>query len=299
MAEVTAERNEKGVVIKIDGQPFAEYLICSNTKPIVWPIIGPTGKAMTRYYPMAEVDEEKEYKKDHPHHRSLWFTHGEVNGIDFWSDTKKAPEALGTEKHREFVKVQGGKTAVVVTRNDWLKSDGTRVCEDQRTLTFGGDGAVRWIDFDIVIKASDGPVKFGDTKEGSFGVRVAESMKVDAKKGGQIINSEGQTDKDAWAKQAAWVDYHGPVDGETLGIAIMNHPSSFRFPTYWHVRTYGLFAANPFGLRDFTGDKSADGSYTLETGQTVAFRYRILLHSGDQRAGKVAEAYAAYAAEKK
>jgi len=173
------------------------------------------------------------------------------------------------------------------------------VCEDERTLTFGGDGQTRWIDFDIVIKASDGPVKFGDTKEGSFGIRVPESMKVDAKKGGQIINSEGQTDKDAWAKQAAWVDYHGPVDGETLGIAIMNHPSSFRFPTYWHVRTYGLFAANPFGVHDFTGDKSADGTYTLEAGKTVAFRYRVLLHRGDQQAGKVAEVYANYSAQQK
>jgi hypothetical protein len=195
--------------------------------------------------------------------------------------------------------VQGGPTAVIVTRNDWLKSDGTRVCEDERSLTFGGDAKVRWIDFDIVIKASDGPVKFNDTKEGSFGMRVPETMKVDAKKGGQIVNSEGQTDKDAWAKRAAWVDYHGPIEGETLGIAILNHPSSFRYPTYWHVRTYGLFAANPFCLRDFTGEKSADGSYTLEPGQTIAFHYRILLHSGDEKSAKVAEAYTTYAAEKK
>jgi hypothetical protein len=299
-AEVSAERNEKGVTIKIDGKPFTEYLICSNTKPILWPVIGPTGKAITRYYPMAEVDAEKDVKKDHPHQRSFWFTHGSVNGIDFWAETtKKGPEALGSQKHREFVKVQSGKTAVVVTRNDWLKSDGTRVCEDQRTLTFGGDATQRWIDFDIVVKASDGPVTFGDTKEGSFGLRLAESMRVDAKKGGQIVNSEGQTDKDAWAKRAPWVDYHGPVEGETLGVAIMNHPSSFRFPTYWHVRVYGLFAANPFGLRDFIGEKSADGAFTLEPGQSMVLRYRVLLHPGDEKAGKVAEAYSAYAAEAK
>ena len=178
------------------------------------------------------------------------------------------------------------------------------MCEDQRTFTFGSDGEHRWIDFDITIQASDGPVTFGDTKEGSMGMRVSETMKVDAKKsnpklGGQIINSEGQTDQDAWGKPAAWVDYHGPVDDETVGIAIFNHPSSFRFPTTWHVRTYGLFAANPFGLHDFTGDKNTDGSYTLPAGQTMTFRYRILLHRGDEKAAKVAEGYANYAKQAK
>jgi hypothetical protein len=293
VAEITAERTEGGVTIKIDGQPFTEYLMCSGTKPILWPIIGPTGKPMTRAYPMGEGTKEK---KDHVHHRSLWFTHGDVNGVDFWSEK---PDKNAITKHREFVEVKSGPCATVVARNDWLAPDGKKVCEDQRTFTFGTDGDARWIDFDIAIKASEGPVKFGDTKEGSMGIRVAETMKVDAKLGGKIINSEGQTDKDAWGKPAAWVDYYGPVDGETLGIAIFNHPSSLRFPTTWHVRTYGLFAANPFCLRDFTGDKSADGSYTLPAGQTMTLRYRILLHRGDEKSGKVAEAYAAYAKEAK
>jgi hypothetical protein len=298
VAEITAEPNEKGVTVKIDGKLFTEYLICSGTKPILWPIIGPTGKPMSRAYPMGEGTNEK---KDHAHHRSLWFTHGNINGIDFWSEK---PERNAITKHREFVKVQSGQSATIVTRNDWLAPDGKRVCEDQRTCTFATDGDARWIDFDITIKASDGPVTFGDTKEGTMGIRVAETMKVDAKKadpklGGKIINSEGQTDKDAWGKPAAWVDYYGPVDDQTLGIAIFNHPSSFRFPTCWHVRTYGLFAANPFGLREFKEDKSADGAYTLPAGETMTLRYRILLHRGDERSARVAEAYAAYAKEAK
>jgi hypothetical protein len=171
------------------------------------------------------------------------------------------------------------------------------VLEDERRLVFGADADSRWIDFDITLSASHGPVTFGDTKEGSFGIRVAETMKVDAKLGGRIIDSEGRVDADAWGKQAAWVDYQGPVGGETLGIAIMNHPASFRFPTYWHVRTYGLFAANPFGVRDFTGSSDKDGSATLGKGASIAFRYRVLLHKGDEKQGHVAERYAEYAGQ--
>ena len=130
-------------------------------------------------------------------------------------------------------------------------------------------------------------------------VRVAATMKVESGKGGKIINSEGQTNQAAWGKQAAWVDYHGPVDGRTVGIAILNHPSSFRFPTYWHVRTYGLFAANPFGLHHFKGSQSVDGSHTLSKGETMTLRYRVLLHRGDEKSAKVAEAFDIYAKERK
>ena len=282
--EITADPSDKGVVVKIDGQFFTEYITNVGGTPILWPIIGPTGKPITRAHPMGEGPNER---KDHPHHRSLWFTHGDVNGLSFWHEQ--------TIRHREFVEVQGGRQARIVTRNDWVAPDGTVVCEDERKLRFGTEGATRWIDFDITLKALDRPVKFGDTKEGTMGVRVAGTMKVDAKQGGKIVNSEGLTDKEAWGKRAAWVDYHGPVDGQTVGVAILNHPESFRFPSYWHVRTYGLFAANPFGWHDFRGSDDYDGSYTLEPGKKIALRYRFLFHRGDEKIGKVAEAFAAYA----
>lgn len=286
-AEVTAEKTPQGVTIKLDGQPFTEYLIKSGSKPILWPIIGPNGKRMTRSWPMDDtVASEKD--RDHIHQRSLWFTHGNVNGIDFWSEGK------GRIEHRGFVKVEGGPQAVVATRNDWLSPDGSKqVCQDERTFTFGGNPEQRWIDVDIAIKATSGPVVFGDTKEGSFGVRVPSSMRVASKQGGRIVNSDGKTDLAAWGKPAAWVDYHGPVEGDVAGIAILNHPSSFRFPTYWHVRDYGLFAANPFGLNDFTFGKSK-GEYTLPEGETLKFRYRVLLHKGDEKEAKVAEAFSEF-----
>lgn len=293
-AEVTAERTEQGVAIKIDGQPFTEYLVRSGSKPILWPVLGPTGQKMTRSYPMSE--EHPDEARDHLHHRSIWFTHGKVNDVDFWlEESKKGP--CGTVQHREFVTVESGPQAVVVTRNDWLAPDGRRVLEDERRLRFGGNAEARWIDFDITLLASDGPVTFGDTKEGTMGTRVARTIKVDAKQGGQIVNSDGLVDQAAWGKRAAWVDYHGPVEGQTVGMAMFNHPSSFRYPTPWHVRTYGLFTANPFGLHDFDG--VSDGAYQIPAGGSLTLRYRIYLHKGDEKVGKVAEAYLAYLQETK
>jgi len=287
-AEVSAEKTEQGVTIKADGQPFAEYVFNSGGKPIVWPVIGPTGKRMTRNWPM-ETGVPGETDRDHPHQRSLWFTHGDVNGIDFWSMGK------GRIEHRKLVKADSGPEAVVVTHNDWVSPEGGNlVLKDERTLTFGADAERRWIDFLIVLTAPGEPAVFGDTKEGSFGVRTASSMRVDSKQGGHIVNSEGQIDGGAWGKPAAWVDYHGPVDGETLGIAILNHPASFRFPTHWHVRTYGLFAGNPFGLNDFTAGASK-GEYKLPAGESMKLRYRVLLHKGDEKQGRVAEAFSDFA----
>jgi methane monooxygenase PmoA-like len=294
-ADVTAEKSDAGVVIKIDGQLFTEYVTNFNGTPILWPINGPTGEPMTRAHPMAEGSEAE--RKDHVHHRSLWFTHGDVNGLSFWH--------VETIKHREFVKIESGSKARVVTINDWIDGDGKTVCEDLRCLTFGVNGEARFIDYDVTLKATTGPVKIGDTKEGTMAIRVAGTMKVDADKklnpkwGGKIVNSDGLTDRGAWGKRAAWVDYHGPVNDKVVGVAIMNHPSSFRFPTYWHVRTYGLFAANPFGVHNFEESDKVDGSYTMAKGESIDLRYRFLFHIGDEKEGKVGAAFEAYSKEQK
>ena len=221
-AEITAERSDHGVLVRADGEPFTEYLVKSGAKPVLWPLIGPTGKAMTRSFPMEKgIDKESQ---DHPHQRSFWFTHGNVNGVDFWSEEKNH----GTIEHLQFVKVASGPEGQIVTKNDWLDSKGNKQCEDVRTLTFHADPEVRWIDFDVVVKAVPGAVVFGDTKEGSFGVRVASSMQTKPKPGGHIVNSEGLSDDETWGKAAAWVDYQGPVKGEPLALALFNHPRSVR-----------------------------------------------------------------------
>jgi Family of unknown function (DUF6807) len=297
IAEVTIERSEKGAVVKIDGQLFAEYLTHVGHQPAVWPIVGPTGKPMTRQFPMAELLPSE--KNDHLHHVSLWFAHGNVNGLDFWT----ARELAGAHKdnqivHRDFVTTTaGGGQAKIVTRNDWI-SEGQKICEDERTLFFGGDGERRWIDFAIKLKASEGGVTLGETKEGTFGVRVSGPLTVDAKQGATIVNSRGQRDAEAWGMFADWVDDFGPVDGETVGIALFNHPSNFRTPTRWHARTYGLLAANPFGDSEFPPDSTApkQAAVTIPKGQELGLRYRVLLHRGDPDAADIAGACKAFAA---
>lgn len=290
-AQLTVEKEDEGVTVKCNGKLFTRYIEQSGAKPILWPVIGPTGKPLTRGYPMRDpLDTEK---KDHVHHRSLWFDHGDVNGISFWHESGNH----GTIEHREYLQLEGGKEAILRTRNDWRAPDGDVLCEDVRTMTFGAAEGIRWIDFNVEVTATQDEVVFGDTKEGSFGVRVAGSMRAELENGGKILNSEGQTDKDAWGKRAAWVDYSGPVEGETVGVAILNHPNSLRYPTYWHVRTYGLFAANPFGLHDFRRSDNVDGSLTLKQGDSFQLFYRVILHAGNAEDANVAEAFQRYAAE--
>ncbi len=293
-AEVTAERSERGVVVKVDGQPFAEYLTHSGHQPAVWPIVGPTGKRMTRSYPIGPLLPGE--STDHPHHRSLWFTHGKVNGLDFWLEPENSAEHKNNQiVHREFREIQGGDEAKIVAVDDWM-TDGKKVCEDERTLRFGADDKVRWIDFTVTVKATDGPVTFGDTKEGAFGMRVPGTMKVDAGLGGQIVNSCGQVNAGAWGMPAAWVDYCGPVDDETVGLAIFSSPQNFRPQCRWHARDYGFVAANPFGQREFRQEGPPQGAVTIPAGDELTLRYRVVLHAGDPQQAGIAELYRQWAA---
>src|SRR5438105_14745952 len=158
----------------------------------------------------------------------------------------------------------------------------------------------RMFDFEITLRPASGDVVFGDTKEGTMAVRLAETMRLKGKVGhGHIINSNGVRDEHTWGKRADWCDYYGPVGEKTVGMAIFDHPENPQHPTWWHVRDYGLFAANPFSRHDFEklSDKSA-GNLTIPAGQSVTFRYRFYLHQGDEKQGKVAERYREYAKDK-
>ncbi|HMP06122.1 MAG TPA: PmoA family protein [Lacipirellulaceae bacterium] len=286
-----AEGRATGMRVTIDGEHFADYLVHHGHQPVIWPIHGPDGRAMTRQFPLGERLEGE--ADDHPHHRSLWFNHGLVNGLDFWLE----PRAGGPDNqivHREFVQrlVDGVR---VVTRNDWT-SDGRKVCEDLRTVVFGADEHGRWIDFCIDLTASEGELELGDTKEGSFAVRTPGTMSVDSGLGGRIRNSQRQENGDAWGQSAAWVDYSGPVDGQPAGIAIFDLPDSFRHPGRWHVRTYGLFAANPFGQREFPRGDQRQGAVTVAAGESLRLHYRVLLYAGEKSAEElsaIAEQYGA------
>ncbi len=223
-----------------------------------------------------------------------------MNGVDFWrtnvNDDKG--DTVPRIEHREFVKtdVENG-LGRIVTLNDWMNGD-KKVCADMRDLTFGNssDGN-RWIDSAITITAPEGDVTFGDTKEGAFALRVVDSMRVDAKTGGRIVNSEQQTNEDTWGMPARWVDYTGPVEGETVGITMMSHPQSFRPKPRWHVRTYGLFAANPFGQTEFPHPEAAQqGAVTIKKGDSLTLKYRVWIHRGNTDVPAIEKVFADYSA---
>jgi Methane oxygenase PmoA len=273
--------------IQIGGKLFSVYRVDAGAKPFLFPLVGPTGDSYTRAYPMERVEGED---VDHPHQRSFWFTHGRVNDVDFWSEQKNH----GTIK--EIARTISAPTPVLgrlTTRDDWLGPNGAKVCEDERVLTVYDARNVRILDFAVQLKATEGPLVMGDTKEGMFGLRVASSMDVTRKEGGKIRNAEGLEDDKAWGKPSSWVDYSGPVGGKTVGIAVLNHPKSFRYPTTWHVRTYGLFAANPFGWHDFGMPEKGD--YTIPKGESVWFGYRVILHAGDGSTAGLADQFANFA----
>lgn len=293
------------VAVEIDGKPYTTFFLApGGNKPYVWPLTTPAGVVVTRHFPMAEFAGEV---KDHPHHRGLFFAHGDINDIDYWqTEPRRGPAPAVPQKnpHTHLYQgsmklkqppeiVSGKKSGMVKAVFEALDAFGKPIMTDVRTVTFHRDPGVRIVDYDVLFTAIE-KVTFRDTKEGDFAVRLATSMT--EQKGGRMVNAEGlETEKNVWGKRSAWVDYCGPVDGKTVGVAIFDHPSNPRHPTYWHSRGYGLHAANPFGVRDFTGDKSQDGSMTIEPGSTLHFRYRVVIHDGDTAAAKIGQLYKKYA----
>jgi hypothetical protein len=289
-----AEQDGK-LVIEIGGHPFAEYIYQNVNKPYLYPVLGPEGQSMTRHWPMENVPGEEH---DHPHHRSLWYAHGNINGQDFWSETPKS----GKTVHQKFELIQSGpEVGIVRSLNKLVGNDGKVVCTDERTFRFYNRSDQRLFDFEITIRATEGPITFGDTKEGTMAMRLAESMRLKGPKGapgqGHIVNSEGVRDDATWGKRARWCDYYGPVGGKIVGVAIFDNPANPRFPTWWHVRDYGLFAANPFGVHDFERKPAGTGNLTVPVGSSITFRYRFYIHDGDDTQGNVAGQYQQYLME--
>ena len=295
-AGVNITEGENKLRVEINGNLFTEYVFgCDKKRPYFYPVIGPTGVAVIRHWPMKNVKNET---KDHPWHRSLWYTHGAINGIDFWT----GGDSDGNIIHDKFLKIESGKdVGIIQSQNKYVTADETVICTDTRTHKFYNRKDCKIMDFEVTFHASQGEVVLGDTKEGSMAIRLAPTMRLKGDVGqGHIINSEGNHDDDTWGKRAAWCDYYGPVDGEIIGVAIFDHPLNPKHPTWWHVRDYGLFAANPFGVSDFERKpkERGIGNITIPAGENLTFKYRIYIHKGDNLQGKVAEHYSEYAATK-
>jgi len=287
------KQDEEKVDIEIAGGFFSAYYFGENwVRPFLYPLMGPYGQPITRSYPV--IPDVPGETQDHPHHKSCWVAWGDVNGADNWSEKEGAH---GWTRHQRFNVLESGPVyGHINVLNFWTHHEGEKVLEETRDLKiYNLPRSGRAIDLTVTLDATEGDARFGDTKEGGIAsLRVATTM--DVKGGeGRIENAVGGvSETETWGKRAHWCDYSGPVGGNIVGAAIFDNPSNFRFPTYWHVRNYGLMTANPFGLSHFYGDESVDGSHTLPAGETMTFRYRYFVHPGDARIGRVAEAYLDY-----
>ena len=241
--------------------------------------------------------------RDHQHHRGLFIGYGEINGLNFWENEFKyesgEPKNFDTAKNGHIVlkkinAMEGGKkSGKIDLALDWVGPDKKTILEENRLIRFYGDEKdMRMLDFDFTLTAAQ-PADFADTKEGFFAIRIADSMT--KKHGGQMTNSKGaHTEKNVWGKKADWVDYVGTVQDKKLGIAIFDHPGNLHHPERWHARGYGLFAVNPFGVKDFAPESTEKGGYRMKSGDKLRFRYRVIIHPGDLSQADIDKLYAAY-----
>jgi hypothetical protein len=249
-------------------------------KPALHPLIGPDGINMVRNYPLMEKAPGE--AADHPHHTGLYFAHGKVNGVDYWHKATTTTETL---------KVTADDNGVTIdSTHNWMSMDAkSTVCKDTRQIRITGDDNQLVVDYKLSVTTTS-QVKFGDTKEGTFAIRTHPALK--GKAGATMVNSRGGTGKGIWGKEAEWVCYHNKVGGDQVyGVTIMNHPKSFRFPTTWHARDYGLLAANPFGLSYFKKQKKGAGDHILKPGESLDFHYRVIVHKGNEKTAKIAEQF--------
>lgn len=321
-AEVEVKELEDRIEVTIDHQIFTAWRHKDWAAPYLYPVIGPNRESLTRHLPMQTGMPGEE--QDHPWHRSIRFSHSDVNGFNFWWAPGQEKAGHTAEvKLEKIEKVFSGKTGEVILWNQWL-GNGKLVLRERVRLAFTPlENRQVLMDYDTELQAGEAPVIFGDKRDGGLLVRVAGTMKVEDEKGnkgqGAILNSRGDKNAEAWGKRAEWADYFGPdASGKTVGIAIFDHPSNLRFPTHWHARTYGLMTANRFGTDHFKGNygdhktvicapskgancpacASHSGDYTIPAGKSIALRNRFYFHHGDPQAAKVAEQYHAYAADK-
>jgi hypothetical protein len=295
------------VAVTVGGKPFTTLVAQKDglAKPYLYPILAPNGAAVTRDWPMKSGTANE--TKDHVHQKSAWFCHGDVipegvelkvkssdrrvAGVDFWSESK----GHGTIETTAFRKTT--KRNMIGLDLDWKAPEGLTIMKEVRMYEFSVVAGGRLIRCSSTLSAIDFPLTLGDTKEGSFGIRVHDSLRMTLKGGdGMLTNSQGKSGmKDVWGLPADWCDYSGTVDDKKVGVAVFAHTGN-PVPSLWHARDYGLLAANPFGRKvaGFPAAKDKTDLYRIEKGKSATFRFAIFAHDGDVKAGKVAEAFDAY-----
>jgi hypothetical protein len=280
-----------GTVEIHDGDRLVTALRTDYRFPYLYPLGSPSGANIARRWPM-ETNAPSE-EKDHPHHRGLWIAHGNVNGYDFWNASK----VEGTDIRINSVKtiVAEGESVSFSTDLTWI-ANGEELLKETRSHTLSKpDGKTLRIDVTSTLQAIPDEVLFGDSKEGTFAIRTDRTLRVKGPEAkAALTNSEGHTDTDAWGKRAKWAAYSGPDElGEPVVVAIINNPASFRHPTHWHARDYGLLAANPFGIHDFErGQKKGAGDHALKKGETLTLVHAVVIHPGTLESARLDELHA-------
>jgi hypothetical protein len=300
--KVTSNEAQRRVDVTIDGQRFTSYVWpTSLKKPVLYPLVAPDGVTVTRGYPLEPREKER---VDHPHHAGMWFNYGNVNGFDFWNNSDAIPEAqrpkMGSITMTRIVSTKSGKDkGEMVVESLWTTGAGTDVLKETDKFVFAKRDGSRVIDRVTTLTALEKAV-FNDDKEGVLGIRVASFLESPTEKGGIFMDANGRPTKVAdadtssatgvyrtsegiegdkvWSTRGKWCTLTGTTAGKTETIAILDHAGNPGYPTYWHARGYGLFAANPLGDHIFD-PRAAEHKFTIEKGASATFKYRVILFS--------------------
>lgn len=317
--QVVPNEAARRVDITIDGKPFTSYIWPEVLKkPVLFPLRSAKGVVVTRGYPL---ESRKNERVDHPHHVGLWLNHGDVNGLDFWnnSDQIRGDRAakMGTILHRRIVDAKGGNDHGDLTvETEWVTPEGKPLLKEQTHFAFRGTASSRTIDRTTTLTALSERVVFKDNKEAFFGMRVARELELPYDKAevltdetgkpapkpvkdntgvsGMYTSSEGKTGDAVWGTRARWMMLTGTIQNNPVTVAILDNPKNPNFPTFWHARGYGLFAANPLGEKVLPEGKK-DFDLTLEPGKSATFTYRVVILDGQAQPQDVEKAYKEFA----
>lgn len=301
--ELIADPVHQKVLVNIGSQRFTEFIYPDSIeKPILFPIYASNGAAITRGFPIAPQPGES---TDHPHHKGLWLTYENVNGIDFWNNSYAIPpdkkNRYGWIRTDRILEIKSGTDAKLVYTANWVNQQNQVLLRETTTFIFSAYEDLRIIDRSTELLAVQ-DISFTDAKDGLLGLRVAHELELPSAQpqfytddkgnktqvpantdaNGNYLTSEGKEGDSAWSTRGSWCMLYGKKQGAIISIAIFDHPGNPGYPTYWHARGYGLFAANPLGEKIFSNGKKTMG-FTLKKGEKKMFRYRIAIGANELR----------------